>query len=43
MRCSSDEKGYCKWIPKLKDFYDIANDILEYNILEIISNQNSDK
>ena len=29
--------------PKLKDFYDIANDILEYNILEIISNQNSDK
>jgi len=29
--------------PKLKDFYNIANDILEYDILEIISNQNSDK
>ena len=29
--------------PKLKDFYNIANDILEYDILEIISSQNSDK
>ena len=29
--------------PKLKDFYNIANDILEYDILEIISNQNNDK
>ena len=29
--------------PKLKDFYDIANNILEYDILKIITDKNSDK
>ena len=29
--------------PKLKNFYDIANNILEYDILEVITDKNSNK